>query len=233
LQVAVVKEDLMRFTRTLLTLGVTGALVIATAQGASAASVTVAKWNMDDTGTTMTDSSGHGHNGTLHNVRTGQPGVSGKAFQFASHPAYVSVPSATDLNPVTASFTITLHVRFPARPSSSVGDFDVLRKGLSTTDGGSYKIEILQSGKAFCDFRGSTHEGSLTGTKALAVNAWHTIVCTRTATSMKLTVDGVATSKTVTTGTISNTGNLYVGAKNASGGDQFTGLVDAVTIQKG
>jgi hypothetical protein len=223
----------MRFTRPLLTLGVTGALVIATAQGASAATVTVAKWNMDDRGTTMTDSSGHNHNGTLHNVKTGQPGVSGTAFQFATKPAYVSVPSATDLNPVTSNFTITLHVRFPARPTSTVGDFDVLRKGLSSTEGGSYKIEILQSGKAFCDFRGSTHEGSLTGANALAANTWHTVVCTRTATSMTLTVDGSTVSKTVTTGTISNTGNLYIGAKNSTGADQLTGSVDAVTIQKG
>ena len=99
----------------------------------------------------------------------GQPGVSGKAFLFSGKPSYVSVPSATDLNPVTSTFTITLHVKFPARPTSAVGDFDVLRKGLSSTNSSSYKIEILQSGKAFCDFRGATHEGSLTGTKALAV----------------------------------------------------------------
>jgi len=211
----------------------TMATLVLVAQPASAATITVAQWKMDDTGTTMTDSSGHHHNGTLHNVIPGQPGFSGKSFLFSGKPSFVSVPSATDLNPVTSNFTITLHVKFPARPSSAVGDFDVLRKGLSTTDGGSYKIEILQSGKAFCDFRGATHEGSLTGTKALAVNTWHTITCTRTATSMKLVVDGSTISKTVTTGTISNTGNLYIGAKNSSGGDQLTGFVDAVTIKKG
>jgi hypothetical protein len=226
-------EATMRFVRPLLAIAAAGTLVLATAQGASAASVTVAQWSMNDTGTTMADSSGHGHAGTLHNVRPGQPGVSGTAFQFSGKPSYVGVPSATDLNPVTSNFTVTLHVKFPARPSSSVGDFDVLRKGLSTTEGGSYKIEILQSGRAFCDFRGSTHEGSLTGANALAVNTWHTIVCSRTATSMRLTVDGSTTSKTVTTGTLSNTGNLYIGAKSSSGADQLTGFVDAVSIQKG
>lgn len=222
----------MKLTHAVIAVATMASLVLV-AQPASAATITVAQWNMGDTGTTMTDSSGHHHNGTLHNVTTGQPGVSGKAFLFSGKPSYVSVPSSLDLNPVTSSFTITLHVKFPARPTSAVGDFDVLRKGLSTTDGGSYKIEILQSGKAFCDFRGSTHEGSLTGTKALAVNAWHTITCTRTATSMKLVVDGSTTSKSVTTGTISNTGNLYIGAKNSSGGDQLTGFVDSVTIKKG
>ena len=222
----------MKLTHTVLAVATTASLVLV-AQPVTAATLTVAQWSMNDTGTTMADSSGHNHPGTLHNVTPGQPGFSGTAFLFSGKPSYVSVPSATDLNPVTSTFTITLHVKFPARPTSAVGDFDVLRKGLSSTDGGSYKIEILQSGKAFCDFRGATHEGSLTGTKALAVNAWHTIACTRTPTSMKLVVDGVTTSKTVTTGTISNTGNLYIGAKNGSGGDQLTGLVDAVTIKKG
>ena len=211
----------------------TMASLVLVAQPAAAATTTVALWKMDDTGTTMVDSSGHHHNGTLHNVKPGQPGFSGTAYLFSGKPSYVSVPSATDLNPGTATFTITLHVKFPARPTSAVGDFDVLRKGLSTTDGGSYKIEILQSGKAFCDFRGATHEGSLTGTTALAVNTWHTIACTRTPTSMKLVVDGVAVSKAVTTGAISNTGNLYIGAKNSSGADQLSGLVDAVSIKKG
>jgi hypothetical protein len=222
----------VKLTHAVLTVATMASLVLV-AQPAAAATTTVAQWKMDDTGTTMADSSGHNHVGTLHNVKPGQPGFSGTAFLFSGKPSYVSVPSATDLNPVTSTFTVTLHVKFPARPTSAVGDFDVLRKGLSTTDGGSYKIEILQSGKAFCDFRGATHEGSLTGTKALAVNTWHTISCTRTPTSMKLVVDGVSTSKAVTTGSISNTGSLYIGAKNSSGGDQLSGLVDAVTIKKG
>jgi hypothetical protein len=209
------------------------ALLVAAASPAAAATVTVASWGMNDTGTTMADASGHGHTGTLHGVTTGNPGVAGTSFGFFSQPSYVSVPSAADLNPGTAAFSITLSVKFPNRPSSSVGDYDLLRKGLSTTDGGSYKVEVLQSGKAFCDFRGSTHDGSVTGSVALSSNAWHTITCKRTATTVSVTAGGSTTTKTVTTGTISNSGNVYLGAKNGGGADQLTGYLDSVTIKKG
>ncbi|MDH2443037.1 LamG domain-containing protein [Amnibacterium sp. CER49] len=209
------------------------ALVLATAQGASAASATVASWGMNDTGTTMSDSSGHGHNGTLHTVKTAQPGFAGSSFGFFGHPSYVSVPSAADLNPGTANFSFTLHVKFPNRPSSSVGDYDLMRKGLATTDGGSWKVEVLGSGKAFCDFRGATHEGTVTSTNALSAGAWHTITCTRTATTVQIVADGATVTKTVTTGSISNSGSVFLGAKNGTGADQLTGYLDSVTVRKG
>jgi hypothetical protein len=204
-------------------------LTLAAAAPASAATQ-VALWNMGDSGSTMSDSSGHGHTGTLHNVSTGQPGTSGgKAFGFLSHPSYVSVPSSSDLNPGTSSFSFTVHVKFSAKPS---GDYDVLRKGLSTTDGGSYKVEILSGGTAFCDFRGSA-QGSVSSSRNLADNAWHTITCARTSSTVKLTVDGATSSKSVSTGSISNSGSLYIGAKSSSGDDQYRGLIDRVSVSRG
>jgi hypothetical protein len=224
----------MRFTRPVLMVAVTGALVFGGAGAAVAQAQTVALWKMDDSGSTMTDSSGHGHTGTLHNVQVGGVGYDGgRAFGFAGKPSYVSVPSATDLNPGISTFSVALHVRFGARPSSTVGDYDVLRKGLSTSDGGSYKIEILGDGHAFCDFRGSLAEGSVRSGGALAVNVWHAVTCVRTATSVALTVDGATTTRIVATGSISNTGNLMIGAKNSAGGDQLSGLEDQVTLRKG
>ncbi|MCU1475241.1 LamG-like jellyroll fold domain-containing protein [Amnibacterium sp.] len=206
-------------------------MTLAAAAPASAASTQVALWNMGDTGSTMADASGHGHTGTLHNVSTGQPGTSsGKAFGFFSHPSYVSVPSSSELNPGTSSFSFTLHVKFSAKPS---GDYDVLRKGLSTTDGGSYKVEILAGGNAFCDFRGSSAQGSASSSGSLADNAWHTITCARTSSSVKVTVDGKTSSKSVSTGSISNSGSLYIGAKSSSGDDQYRGLVDRVSVNRG
>ena len=221
----------MRSTfRTIGIVSTTAALVLGVSTMASA-STQVALWNMGDSGSTMSDSSGHGHTGTLHNVSTGQPGTSsGKAFGFFSHPSYVSVPSSSDLNPGTSSFSFTVHVKFSATPS---GDYDVLRKGLSTTDGGSYKVEILSGGNAFCDFRGSSAEGSVSRSGNLANGAWHTITCARTSSSVKLTVDGATSSKSVSTGSISNTGSLYIGAKSSSGGDQYSGVVDRVSVSRG
>jgi len=208
------------------------AVVLGSPLAANASAVVVANWNMSDTGTSMADSSGHGHNGALHNVATQQAGLGGVGYGILSKPSYVTVPSATDLNPGTSAFSFTVHVKFSTKPSSTVGDYDLLRKGLSTTSGGSYKMEILQSGVAFCDFRGSA-EGKVTGSSNLANNAWHTITCARTSTSVRLTVDGSTVSKTVGTGTISNTSSMFVAAKDSAGNDQYHGSMDNVSVSKG
>jgi Concanavalin A-like lectin/glucanases superfamily len=201
--------------------------VLGSPLAANASSVQVANWSMNDTGSTMTDSSGHGHSGVLHNVTR-----NGSTFGFLSKPSYVTVSSATDLNPGSSNFSFTVHLKFSTKPSSTVGDYDVLRKGLSTTSGGSYKMEILQSGAAFCDFRGSA-EGKVTGSSNLANNAWHTVTCARTSTSVRLTVDGSTTSKTISTGSISNSSGIYIGAKDSSGNDQYRGYMDAASVNKG
>ena len=211
-----------------------GAFALAVAVAAPAqAATTVATWNMGDTGSTMSDASGHGHTGKLTRVATGQPGTSGgKGFGFGSlgTPSFVSVGSASDLNPGTSAFSFSLSVKFANKPGS---DYDLLRKGLSSTDGGSYKMEIWDNGKAFCDFRGSSAEGWISAGPNLADNAWHQITCSRTSTSVKLTVDGSSYSKSVKTGTISNSGSLYLGAKNGGGQDQYKGLMDKVSVSRG
>jgi hypothetical protein len=225
----------MRASRiTLLGAAAAAGLALASPLSANAATVQVAYWKMNDTGTTMADSSGHGHSGALHNVRVQQPGFSGSVgYGFFSTPSWVSVPSHSDLNPGTGSFSFTVHVRFSARPSSSVGDYDLVRKGLASTSGGDYKMEILGSGAAYCEFHGSSGLGSVTGSTNLADNRWHTITCGRTSTSVRLTVDGTTRSKTVNTGSISNASAVYIGAKDGGGADQYAGYMDSLTVSKG
>ena len=207
-------------------------LLIATASPASAATL-VARWNMDGTGSTGGDSTGRGHTGTLHHVAVGRSGISGSGYGFSGKPSYVTVPSSGDFSPGSGNFKITLAVRFPALPSSSVADFDLLRRGLSSTAGGSYKLEILRSGRAFCDYRGSSGEVTVTGTQNLANNKWHTISCARVGNSAVLTVDGASVSRSGSIGSITGSSTLYIGAKDSSGNDQYSGLMDAVSITKG
>lgn len=205
------------------------ALLLAVASPASAASGDVAIWQMGDSGSTMKDSSGHGHNGTLHGVTVQQPGFSGSGFGFFGNPSYVTVPTSSDLNPGTADFSITVHAKFSKRPA---GDYDLLRKGLGT-DSGDYKVEILSGGNAFCYFKGTSGAGSVSRGANLADNRWHTITCSRTAAKVTVTVDGSSTAKSARTGTISNSAALTIGAKGSSGGDQYRGLLDAVRVHKG
>ena len=225
-------RPLLRTGRSIPLLVLAVGLLIATASPASAATL-VARWNMDGSGSTTGDSTGRGHTGTLHHVAVGQPGISGSGYGFSGKPSYVTVPSSGDFSPGTGNFKVTLAVRFPAAPSSSVADFDLLRRGLSSTAGGSYKVEILRSGRAFCDYRGSSGEVTVTGTQNLANNKWHTISCARVGNSVVLTVDGASLSRSGSIGSITGSTTLYLGAKDSSGTDQYSGLMDTVSITKG
>jgi len=203
------------------------AVLLATAAPAQAATV-VAVWNMDGSGSTMTDSSGRGHNGKLHNVT-----ALGSNYGFTRKPAYVTVPSHADFAPGTGNFKISLSVRFSAVPSAAVVDYDLMRKGLSGTAGGNYKVEILRSGRAFCLFGGSAGTVSITNGPNLANNQWHRITCARTGNTVVLTVDGGTWSRSGSIGSISNSSTVFIGAKDSGGGDQYSGLMDSVTVTKG
>ena len=189
----------------------------------------VALWHMDETsGTVMNDSIG-GHNGALHSVQTGVPGFAGTAYGFNGSNSYVSVPSASDLNPGSANITITIQVNTTFAPATP--DWDVIRKGLYTTPGGEYKMEYQPSGQASCGFNGSSNYGELTAGPALNDGQWHTVQCVKTASAIKLVVDGQAFSKAVTIGSIANTVALPIGAR--PGSEFFKGSLDEASVQIG
>lgn len=189
-----------------------------------------AVWHMDDTGTVMTDASGNGNDGTLTSVTTGAAGLSGLAYRFATSPSLVSVPNSPTLNPGANPFSVTVHLRFSRLPSTEVGDYDVIRKGLAGAAGGDWKMEIRQDGRPYCTFRGSTHRVTLSKSMNLADGTWHKVTCAKTDTGVRLVVDGKMYNKAGLTGSISNTSQVFIGAKNVPGGDQYTGLLDEVTI---
>jgi hypothetical protein len=166
-------------------------------------------------------------------VAVRQPGVSGSAFGFSGKPSYVTVPSSGDFSPGTGNFKVTMSVRFGAVPSAAVADYDLLRRGLSSTSGGSYKVEILRNGRAFCDYRGSSGEVKVSNGPNLADNRWHQITCARVGDSVVLTVDGASWSAGGRIGSIANSATLYIGAKDSSGNDQYTGLMDSVSVSRG
>ncbi len=213
--------------------GVALALVALLATPAEAATV-VGLWHMDDTDRVMNDSSANNLDGAISsNVVTGQAGAIGTSYLFATKPSWVSVPNSTKLNPGTGTFTVSIRVAFTVKPSSSVGDYDLARKGLSSTSGGNWKVEILRSGYAFCMFRGSSGSVSVTKGPDLSNGAWHTISCTRDSSGVRLTVDGSTSSKSGATGNIANSTTMFVGAKSSAGGDQYSGRLDELQITSG
>src|SRR5215218_11066 len=203
--------------------------------GTARAATPVAVWNMENPGA-MTDSSGNGNDGTTSAITRVSDGVSGSAYRFGAS-SYVTVPDSDILDPGTADISVTAHVRFAKGPDAATGDYDLIRKGISSTTGGEWKMEIFPGGAytspAFCLFKDAAGKtASIRGTKNLAGGAWHTITCAKTATKISVTVDGVTGTSTVSLGSISNNQAVSVGRK-LGGGDQYVGDMDEVRVEIG
>jgi concanavalin A-like lectin/glucanase superfamily protein len=193
---------------------------------ASASAATVALWHMNESSGPMLDSSGSGNNGTLTNVTRVNGSFDGSnAYSFNGSSSKVTVPNDASLNPGAQNVTITVHVKFGQVPSASVVDYDLVRKQSSA---GTYKVEILRTGKAFCKFRGTSKNVAITAGPNLADNSWHTIVCKKTSSNVTLTVDGSSFAKSGSVGSITNTKAVFLGSKG--GADWYKGIMDEVSI---
>ena len=227
----------------LLSLFTIGFLLLA---GPASATV-VAWWHMDETqgATTMVDSSATGaNNGTIvGNVTTGVPGlVSGGAYQFTGKSSYVEVPDVGDsLDPFSHNMSITASVRTFGGVMTE-DSYDLVRKGVTTTQGGMWKMEIKRGtggtlGKLNCVFKGVMPDGKRVAVARMSnINLndglTHTIKCIKTPTSVQAVVDGRVYTKTQPTGWINNSLPTIVGAK--AGTDDFLhGTLDEVVIDIG
>jgi hypothetical protein len=191
----------------------------------------VALWHMDEaSGTVMYDSIGN-HTGTLYSVQTGLPGFLVSGYGFNGSSSYVSVPTASDLNPGSADITITIHFKTSSTPPPPPADWDLIRKGLYTTTGGEFKMEFQQSGQASCGFKGSAAYAELIAGPNLIDGQWHTIQCVKTASAIKVIVDGQTFSKAASVGSIANTTPVVIGAR--PGSDWTKGTLDEASIQIG
>lgn len=202
---------------------------------ASAVTAERGHWALDEVdSSTASDSSGNENHGTNFNV-VGD----GTGYTFNGVDSRVIVPSSASLNPDFADFSwgVTLSMTSPPQTGDS---YDVLRKGLSTTKGGSYKLEVKNSnGKAVArcaskSFRsnGTKVAANVQGPTNLADGKPHVIRCVKTAGSIILYVDALAPrtkSYAGGLGSVSNVADLALGAKaeetTVSGFDWFEGRI--------
>ena len=185
-----------------------------------------ASWQMNETSGSMQDSSGNGNHGNVNNVTR-----TGSTYGFNNTSSYVSVPSSSSLNPGSADITMTARVDPTALPPTDSDD--IVRKGLSSTSGGDFKMEILANGKLQCLFRGSSGQVSVRGPSNqpnLVSSGFHTLRCVKTSSGVTASVDGVSNTNSGSVGSISNSAAVFVGAKNP-GEDVFNGVMDFVTLE--
>ena len=224
--------------------GLVAALVLAPA---TAHAAVIADWRLDESAgaTTMVDSSQSGglNNGKIVSVQTGVAGLAGgRAYQFNGSGSYVHVPDADALDPGAKPITLTATVRIADEPMKD-DSYDLVRKGISATAGGNWKMEINRRdsapsvGQLRCVFKGILDNGAKSevmkiATPDIADGRVHRVQCIRTETIVRAVVDGRVFEKVQRSGSIANSEPVIVGAK-MPGDDVLLGVLDQVTISIG
>jgi Concanavalin A-like lectin/glucanases superfamily len=202
----------------------------------AATNTTLALWQMNETpgSTVLVDSSGNGINGLIGSEVVLNGAV--HTFKYLkpntppAHPGHPDQVTNARLNPGALDYSITLRMKW----TNSFGN--IIQKGQSGIVGGYFKLQA-PNGLVQCVFRGSLGNGGVGSGRALNDGQWHVINCTRTATQVTMTVDGVLTGKHVgATGTIANNAPLSIAGKLTCDQikvtcDYWVGQMDYVEIQ--
>ena len=213
---------------------VAGLIVASMASPAWAVLLKAADWQMDETSGQMLDSSGNNNNGTPKDVvRTGS------AYVFNGSTSYVAVPDSDSLDPEGKDITLRAGVKVTDTPMDD-DSYDIVRKGLVTTPGGDYKMEIKRAadptvGKLHCLFKGDGGTVDIVAPQDIVDGNGHKLECIKTSTSVVARVDGKSGStKAGSAGSIANASAVMVGAKTAAPlDDTFDGSMDFVSIDIG
>ncbi len=218
--------------------------VLALASGTSATGAVptvIGHWNMNEApgSTVLVDSSGHGFNGAIGAAV--KPNGTSQFFDLRSHksgtpvtPEHLdTVPSSPGLNPGSADYSVTLRLRWAA----PLPDVNLVQKGQGSAHG--WKIE---SSKAHvrCQFIGSLGQATVKSidytNHTWADGNWHTVTCSRTASAVSLTIDGVLIGTTHhVTGDITNTWPVSIAGKTQCNNvtiwcDYWSGDIDYISI---
>ena len=190
-----------------------------------------ADWQMNETSGAMIDSSANGNDGTPTDVRQ-----TGSNYVFNGSTSHVVVADSTSLDPAERDITLTASVKVRGE-SLDDDSYDVVRKGLVTTEGGDYKMEIKRKhkdptvGKLHCLFKGTGGTVNKIATRDIVDGGWHTLECIKRSDSVVARVDGRSYTSTGSAGSISNSTNVMVGAKKADPlDDMFHGRMNFVSI---
>jgi hypothetical protein len=186
--------------------------------------------------TTATDMSGFGNNGTLRSII-----ATGSLYSFGSN-AYISVPASDSINPDTNDYSYAVTMELPAGYTFT-HDLSLVRRGAAKLAGAYYKMELVFNKTTgavhlVCAMRDQdgNHSSVTVGASTLGDGAWHTLMCTKTATSITLTKDGVSHTKAATLGDLSSTQALNIGAEQVNATtfwEHFPGEMENITITKG
>jgi Concanavalin A-like lectin/glucanases superfamily len=214
------------------------AMVALSVTGSSGAATmtTLALWNMNEApgSHTLVDASGNRINGTIGTEVV----LNGAVHRFGflkpntppAHPHHIDVVNSSRLNPGTLDYSVTIRAKW----TNAFGN--IIQKGQAGAVGGYFKLQA-PNGLVQCLFRGATGSAGVSSKRALNDGRWHVVTCTRTATQVSMTVDGVVTMTiSHATGAISNNVPLTIAGKSNCDQikitcDYFAGQIDYVQIR--
>ena len=180
----------------------------------------------EGTGTTVTDYSGNGNNGTIANATWTTSGKYGDALVFNGTNARVTIPDATSLH-LTTGMTLEAWVH----PSTVTSAWtDVVYKGND-----NYYLESATPKSKFpaAGATVGTSDVAAYGKKALTASTWAFLTETYDGATLSLYVNGTLVSSLAEAGNIATSTNpLQIGGDSIYG-QYFKGTIDEVRVYNG
>jgi hypothetical protein len=196
-------------------------------------------WSFNDgTGTTSQDTSQNNNDATLTSGptwRTQEMCVIDKCLKFdgSNDRAGKTYSSDTELDPGTASFTISVWERHP----SAISGTDTILSRADGLNGVGYKIYMNSSGNicfGIDDTAGSFPSDSACSTTTYNDSQWHFVQAVKNGTTdITLYIDGnqVAQDASITSSSISGTSSpIYAGIDSDTTSNPWDGFIDEIKI---
>ena len=206
------------------TAAIASGLLALQGSAAAAAPGLVAAYAFDEgSGTTVTDASGNGNNGTINNATWSTAGEYGNALSFNGTSSLVTIPNSASLQ-LSSGMTLEAWVK---ASTVSAAWRDVLYKANddfyleATSSNGSLPDAGLIAGGSYAD---------AFGTAKLTANTWAFLTETYDGSTLKFYVNGTLVASTPHTGAIqTSTSPLQIGGDGLYG-QYFAGLIDNVRV---
>jgi hypothetical protein len=184
-----------------------------------------AQWHLDETGSTLADSSGNGNSLTLSGsgATAGQAGILNNAVLFAGGSASTASNPAS-LNLTGSTLTMAAWVYPTAFPASGI----ILNKEnayMMGINNGLLQAAVMTNSGSGCAW-------SWVGSTALSLQTWQHVAVTYDGTNLRFYVNGLLQQTVALTGTLCSSINaVMIGARPS--GSPFIGRIDEVAVTSG
>ena len=189
----------------------------------------VVLYHLNESSSSIVDSSGQNNTGTATAVTYGQVGEFHTALGFNGSSSYVNIPNAANLNPTTA-ITTEAWVKWGINPATGLPWANIINKN----GDGQYQLQHNVGNTSF-EFAVQTNTGRTwaQSTTAPIMGTWYHIVGTWDSTSntVRIYVNGNLENSVSTTGTIATSNSpVNLGRRNVNFDRYFNGSIDEAAI---